>query len=85
MTQLTPEQIAAIQARINGAAAIAEQITGTAAPQYVPYIILGQIVADMIPQAIGDIQGLIGGAEPTLDDVQALWAKIQALNNPEAI
>jgi hypothetical protein len=85
MTQLTPEQIAAIKLQIDGAATIAEQITGTVAPQYVPLIILGQIVADAIPGAVADIQNMIAGNAPSDADVQALWTKIGALGNPESI
>lgn len=60
-------------------------VASTIAPEYAPFIVLGQAVAHAIPSLYADVQALLQKKDPTDADTKALADKIAALQNPAAL
>lgn len=75
------ETVAQIKSAINTAAGVASTI----APEYAPFIILGQAVAAAAPDLINDVEAMLSKQEPTDEDTQNLAVKIAALKNPASL
>lgn len=78
---LDKQTIDQIKAGIDAAATLGE----TFAPQFIPFIVLGQAVAKMAPALYNDIAAMFGDVPPTEEEKQALAEKIAALGNPESL
>lgn len=82
---ITPEQEAAIHTKVNAAVDGAANIATVIAPEFLPYIVLGQAIAKALPSLYLDVANLLQGNEPAPEDVTALANKIIALANPEKL
>lgn len=75
----------AVKAEIDMGVDTAATLAGTVAPQYIPFIVLGQAVAKALPGLYEDVVKLVNQTEPGDADNAALAAKIAALQHPEAL
>lgn len=82
---LTQAQIQAVETEILSGINTAAGIASAVAPEYAPFIVLGQAVAAAMPDLINDVTALIQQTAPSAADVTALAAKIAALQNPAAL
>jgi hypothetical protein len=82
---IDPAQLAAIEAEIKSGIDIAAGVASTVAPQYAPFIVLGQAVAAAFPPLINDVIALIEQTEPDAAANAALALKIASLANPAAL
>lgn len=82
---LNQAQIDAVQAEIQAAVSTAANIAAVIAPEYLPFIVLGQAVAKAFPPLVDDVVQLINNTAPSDADNAALAQKIAALANPQAI
>jgi hypothetical protein len=85
MSPLSPAQLQALQAEIDGAVGTAANIGEVIAPQYTGFIVLGQAVAHILPSLYNDVMQLLAKSEPTPADNAALAAKIAALADPASL
>lgn len=82
---MTQAQVQALEAEILSGVNTVAGIASAVAPEYAPFIVLGQAVAAAMPDLINDVTALINQTEPSAADVTALATKIAALQNPAAL
>lgn len=82
---ITPEQEEALHIEVNAAVDSAASIASVIAPEFLPYIVLGQAIAKAVPSLYVDVQKLLSGQAPAPEDVKALSAKIALLAEPETL
>lgn len=83
--QINQAQVDAVQAELQAGVTTAATIASTVAPEYIPFIILGQAVAKAIPGLVDDVVELINQTEPSDAQNAALALKIVNLGNPAAL
>lgn len=80
---MTPEQLEAIRANLDESIDTASGIAQIIAPQYVAFIVLGQVLAKAVPGLVMDVEELLSKDDPTDEEKAALAGKIASLAHPE--
>lgn len=80
---MTPEQLEAIKANLDQSIDTAAGISEIIAPQYLAFIVLGQVLAKAVPGLVMDVEELLSKDKPTDEEKTALAGKIASLAHPE--
>jgi hypothetical protein len=77
---MTPEQLAALKAKID---TYYNEVAQFVPPQYAFAATLGKLVADEAPELVNDVSALFDKEDPTAEEEDALAQGINTLLHPE--
>lgn len=80
---LTPEEVKQIQEQIKLAAVGAAPIVALLGPEATGMLIVGNVIAQRVPEAVAIVQKWVAGAAPTPEEEAQVAAELAILSNPD--